>query len=409
MRRSVVPAGLIACLLGWSTTAVAPAGVHRHAARPDLTVTGGSVRATAGALTGAVVVRNAGRVTAKASSAVLDVRVSGKPRVLARLAVPTLRRSASATVEVTGRLPAGLPAGTRAIRACADGAGAIRERAEANNCRTVGTLTVTTAPSAPAATPVAPSPPSPAPPAPGPPPTSVPTAPLSYTPDTVFKRTSALTDYWVDVPSAYDSSHATPITLLVWLHGCGGDAAGDIYSVSPGGSQSYIAITVGGRDGGCWDVNADPPKVLAAIADVKTHFNIAPRRVVVGGYSSGGDLAYRTAFYNAAAFAGVLAENTSPFRDTGSSAAASLAAAAWKFHVVHLAHLQDTTYPIAGVRTETDAMQAAGFPITRVEVDGGHYDDAGAIENGHAVPGTTADVATHLLPHLNDGWLAPAG
>ena len=61
------------------------------------------------------------------------------------------------------------------------------------------------------------------------------------------------------------------------------------------------------------------------------------------------------------------------------------------------AHLQDTVYPIAGVRNETDAMVAAGFPLTRVEVDGGHYDDAGATENGHSVPGTSADVATYLL------------
>ncbi len=64
---------------------------------------------------------------------------------------------------------------------------------------------------------------------------------------------------------------------------------------------------------------------------MKTHFNIDPRRVILGGYSSGGDIAYRTAFYNANSFAGVLAVNTSPFRDTGSSQQDSLAAAAWKF------------------------------------------------------------------------------
>jgi predicted esterase len=147
--------------------------------------------------------------------------------------------------------------------------------------------------------------------------------------------------------------------------------------------------------------------VLATIADIKTHFNINPRQVILGGYSSGGDLAYRTAFYNANTFAGLLIENSSPFRDTGSSQAASLAAASWKFNVVHLAHLQDTTYPIAGVRTETDAMTAAGFPLTRIEVDGGHYDNPGEIENGHSVPGTTADLQTYLFPHIDDGWLSP--
>ncbi len=147
--------------------------------------------------------------------------------------------------------------------------------------------------------------------------------------------------------------------------------------------------------------------VQAAIANVKTHFNVDPRRVILGGYSSGGDLAYRLAFYHSASFAGVLAENTSPFRDTGSTQAASLAAATTRFHVVHLAHLQDTTYPIAGVREETDAMIAAGFPLQRIEVDGTHYDEPGADVNGHPVPGTDADVVAYLLPHIDDGWLAP--
>jgi hypothetical protein len=103
----------------------------------------------------------------------------------------------------------------------------------------------------------------------------------------------------------------------------------------------------------------------------------------------------------------VLVENSSPYRDTGSTESASLAAASWKFNAVHLAHLQDTTYPIDGVRTETDSMTAAGFPVKRIEVDGGHYDDPGAIENGHLVPDTTADLATYLLPYLSAGWTAP--
>jgi hypothetical protein len=236
---------------------------------------------------------------------------------------------------------------------------------------------------------------------------SVPSLPIAFNKDAPFTISSGTTN-WVFVPDAYDSTHHTPITLFVWLHGCGGQSSGDIYTVSPAGSaQTWISLAVGGREGDCWDVNADPSRVLSAIAELKTHFNIKPRGVILGGYSSGGDLAYKVAFYNAAQFAGLLVENTSPFRDTGSTKASSLAAAAWKFNVVHLAHLQDTTYPIAGVRTETDAMKSAGFPLTRLEVDGTHYDAPGAMVNGHAVPGTTADVATYLFPKLSAGWTAP--
>jgi hypothetical protein len=235
---------------------------------------------------------------------------------------------------------------------------------------------------------------------------SFPTAPIPFTKGKPFTVDSGTTNY-VFVPDAYDASHKTPTTLLVWLHGCGGFSSGDIWMVSPGGAQSWISLAVGGQEGNCWDVAKDPARVLAALADIKTHFNIKPKGVVLGGYSSGGDLTYRTAFYNAGLFAGVIVENSSPYRDTGSKEAASLAAAAWKFNAVHLAHLQDTTYPIGGVRTETDSMTAAGFPMKRIEVDGGHYDDPGAIENGHPVPGTSADLVKLLLPYLDAGWTAP--
>ncbi len=237
-------------------------------------------------------------------------------------------------------------------------------------------------------------------------PSSFPSHPITYPTGEPFTVDSGTTNY-VFVPTSYDATHHTPTTLFVWLHGCGGMSSGDIWTVSPGGSQSWISMTVGGAEGACWDVSTGPAKVLAAIDELATHFNIAPRRIILGGYSSGGDLTYRTAFYNAGRFAGILVENTSPFRDTGSSMAASLAAASWHFHIVHVAHLQDGTYPIAGVRTETQAVIAAGFPLMRIEVDGGHYDAAGAIENGHPVPGTDADIATYLFPSLDAGWMSP--
>lgn len=230
---------------------------------------------------------------------------------------------------------------------------------------------------------------------------SRPKHPVAFKQDTVFALNSSESKYWIYVPKSYDRTHATPITLFVWSHGCGGESAGDIYTVSPGGAQSYIAITVGGREDACWDPNTDQPKLLAAIADVKSHFNINPRRVILGGYSSGGDLSYRTAFYHAKMFAGLLAENTTPFRDTGSSQEASLAAAAWKFHVVHLAHTEDDTYPIDVVRQETNAMADAGFPIKRIERPGGHYD----ADSGDT--GTDHDLRTLLLPRLKDRWLSP--
>lgn len=244
------------------------------------------------------------------------------------------------------------------------------------------------------------------------PPSTVPSAPIPYTADTVFTVDSGTTNYVV-VPAGYDPSHRTPAKLLVWLHGCGGYASGDIYMLSPelsGAAQDWISMAVGGREGDCWDPDRDMPKVSAALATLETHFNIDPRTVVLGGYSSGGDLGYRMAFDHANLFAGLVAENTSPFRDTGATQAQSLAAASWKINIRHLAHLEDETYPISGVRSETDAVANAGFPIERIERPGGHYDDENqAVYPGstHPVPGTTDDFITYLLPAMDAGWLAP--
>jgi hypothetical protein len=394
-----------------ATAGTADGRARKHAVpRPDLVVSSGTVHGANARLSGAFVVRNAGSARAAASSAALTYEGAGGSRLVKRFAVRALRPGTSKRVAVDAAIPAGLAPGTHLLRACADAGSAVRERREGNNCRSLGGLFmpktvvpgggVSAAPSgapAPGGTTAAPGPTGTT----GGSTSSVPTDPVAYTPDHVFTLTSSAGMYWIDVPSAYDASHKTPATLFVWLHGCGGKSEDDINTVSPGDDQDWISVAPSGAEGGCWDVDHQPATVLATIANVKTHFNVNPRRVVIGGYSSGGDLAYRTAFYNAKTFAGLLAENTSPFRDTGSSQQASLAAAAWKFNVVHLAHTEDDTYPLAGVREETDAMKDAGFPLTRIERPGTHYDDSDADS------GTDYDLQTLLLPHLHDGWLAP--
>jgi len=181
-----------------------------------------------------------------------------------------------------------------------------------------------------------------------------------------FFYSSGGVEYWAFVPDSYDRTNQTPTKLLIWLHGCGGESEGDIWVVSPGAeqgvAQDWLSLAVGGREGQCWVPGADEPKVLAALADFETHFNIDRRRVFLGGYSSGGDLAYRTGFRNSSTFAGLLIENSAPWSETGLSKAESLAAPT-KFHVAQLAHLEDTTYAIGTVREQIAAMSAAGFPV----------------------------------------------
>jgi pimeloyl-ACP methyl ester carboxylesterase len=406
-------AGLAACALiclaAFATGATAAPSTPQTS---GLHVGTGSVTVTSGKLKGSATIRNGSGPIGRRVYVTLIVQLTGPDRLLKRTPVDRLGEGAAKTIGYSLKLPTTLPIGRHKIWVCVGHSPAVPEPSVLVGCREVGGVNVPvprlSPPSAPPASTEAPKS------TPAAPVNTVPTAPIAYEagqPQVVNDAGEGY--YWLNVPASYDRSNQTPTTLFVWLHGCGGESSGDIYTVSPetvgtpARPRDWISIAVGGTDDGCWTPSADEGLVKNAIADVETHFNIDRHRVILGGYSSGGDLAYRLAFYGGVQFAGVLAENTSPFRDTESTEAASLAAAGWKFPVVHLAHLQDDEYPIAGVRQETEAMVAAGFPLTRIEVDGGHYDEPGEIENGHAVPGTDADLVTYLLPHIDDGWRSP--
>jgi hypothetical protein len=406
-----VAIALIALVFGTAEAAASPS--------PDLTITAGSYKVKAGRLTGSATVVNKGAKATGLWSASLSVALPQGGKLLKRAHERTIQVGESKTLRLATNLPEGLPPGRHPVWFCARHQVAVAALTKAAGCRLVGVIDIP-APSGKSGSPAAgggstaPPPTSPpAPPAPPAPPTpkpvipQIPTAPLAYEVDEPLLVNDPAGFYWVDVPDSYDPSNLTPITLFVWMHGCGGESGGDIYTVSPetvGGAEiprNWISISIGGRDGECWDPNTDGALVFAAIEDTETHFNIDRHRVIIGGYSSGGDLAYRTAFYNSSYFAGLLAENTAPFRDTGSTVADSLAAATTKFPVVHLAHLQDDEYPIEEVRGEIAQMESAGFPVELLELDGDHYDEPGEIVNGHAVGGTDADLIDFLLPFLD--------
>lgn len=228
---------------------------------------------------------------------------------------------------------------------------------------------------------------------------TVPTSPISYVKEKPLTITVNGVTSWVYVPNGYDDSHQTPMPLFVWLHGCGGRSQYDVAHVSPGGSnQTWITLAVGGREGACWStLTADEGKILSAISDLKTHFNVDPRRVMLGGYSSGGDIGYPLLFKNASLFSGSLFVNTGP-----SAQAMQLApAASWKMNVVQLSHTSDTTYPIASIRNKMDQLKALGFPVTFIEKPGTHWD------NDTGTSGTIYDIRTFGLPYIRTGWAIP--
>jgi predicted esterase len=230
---------------------------------------------------------------------------------------------------------------------------------------------------------------------------TVPADPIPHPVAEPFFHAGGGAEYAAFIPRSYDATNQTPTTLFVWLHGCGGEAEGDAWVVDPGAEegvpQGWMTLSLGGRDGGCWNPLAETePLVMAAIADFETHFNVNRGRLILGGYSSGGDLAYRTAFKHSSTFAGLLIENSAPFRDTEASEAELLGAATTKFPIVHLAHAEDKTYELDEVEPEIAAVRAAGFPVEFIVRPGGHSDTH-----------TNADLLAYLLPHIDDFRLAP--
>lgn len=208
--------------------------------------------------------------------------------------------------------------------------------------------------------------------------------------DGFFRRDSGKSEYVAYVPDAYDGK---PTMLLVGLHGCGDDALNFAkWGVAPYATrddQTHLAISVDGASGGgnCWNLSNDAPKVIAAIEDFATCFYVHRKKVVLGGYSSGGLLAYALGLTQAQRFAGILIENSNLPNGL------DLAKAAWKIHIAHRARTGDQSFPIASVRSQWSKLRAAGFPLETDELPGGH-------------DGQTEDWAEWLIPRMQS-WKSP--
>jgi len=206
-----------------------------------------------------------------------------------------------------------------------------------------------------------------------------PTQTCTITKDTngFFKLTSTKSDYIARLPASYSVSNPQPTRLVVSLHGCGDTAlnhatwAAVPYALR--NTQDYIAISVGGRDGSCWTVPADSAIVDAAIQHVRSCFYVHQKKIVLAGYSSGGDLTYSMSMTQAARWAGILIEHSDLTQNVGASKVDSvLAGAAWKLNVSIRAGDNDTIYPIATVKSDFNKMVAAGFPAELVETADTH-------------------------------------
>jgi len=208
-----------------------------------------------------------------------------------------------------------------------------------------------------------------------------------------FTRTTTKSSYVAYVPKSYDPTK--PTRLVVGLHGCGDTALNFAsWGINPQttrASQDHIGISIGGKDGACWDLSTDGDKALAAIADVSKCFWVHQKKVVLAGFSSGGLLAYRLGLTQANRFAGILIQNSG--LSGAGDANTLLTNAARRLPIAHRAHTSDTVFPLANVKADWTKIKAKGFPLATSEVPGTH-------------DGSSADWATWLLPQ-SAPWIAP--
>jgi poly(3-hydroxybutyrate) depolymerase len=230
---------------------------------------------------------------------------------------------------------------------------------------------------------------------------SGPTQTCPYTPDSngFFTLTSPASTYVVRLPPGYDAQNPQPQRLLVAIHGCGDTAMnfatwGAVpFVLRP--TQDYIAISIGGRDGQCWNIGTHDVLVTAAIAHVSACFYVHQHMIVLAGYSSGGGLAYHLAMANTRDYAGVLIENSSLSSAVGgaSQVDAALDQAGWKIEIAHSARIDDGSYPIAVVQADRVKLLAHGFPLQYRELPGTH-------------DGTSDDWSEYLIPKMA-AWVSP--
>jgi hypothetical protein len=320
--------------------ALTPTATAASRQRADLTVTAGTLSVSGARVVGSFTVRNKG--TRRAPSTSTAVKVDG--RRVRSVAAPAV--GAGGRTVVRFRVRAG--GGTHVISVCADRKDRVEEHREGNNCRRLGTVTLES--------------------------TSVPADPVDYEPGGIVKVGSSPNEYWVRVPTSYDDTHRTPIRTVVFVHGCGGVAKTEatwIDSYVAKADDDLLVVPGLGRDGQCWDPSADSGPLLASIEDLKTHFNVDPRRLVIGGYSSGSTLAGQVAFTHAELFAGVYALPGRPFW-SNDNRAELMKAAAWKLNVAYRPHTGDEYYDIGTLRADKRVLQDAGFPVAFGEVAGDH-------------------------------------
>jgi len=133
----------------------------------------------------------------------------------------------------------------------------------------------------------------------------------------LFSRPASQTPRALFAPLHYERNYAYP--LLVWLHGPGADERQLMRIMPVVSMRNYVAVAPRGLpilqpDGKeVWGWSQSPEQIqqaehqiLDCVEDAQRRFHIAPNRLFLAGFDSGGTMAFRLAMSYPRRFAGVL-------------------------------------------------------------------------------------------------------
>jgi phospholipase/carboxylesterase len=173
------------------------------------------------------------------------------------------------------------------------------------------------------------------------------------------------------VPQGYDP--ATPIPLLVLLHGAGGEGIHMISTFAPQAEDRGFIILSPDSRGGTWDIiyGAYGPDVMfvdGALEHLFEGYSIDRRRIGVGGFSDGASYALSLGLGNGGLFRHILAFSPG-------FAAPRLARGNPKIFVSH------------GVRDEVLPIESCSRRLVPRLRNGGYDVDYREFPDGHIMPG----------------------
>jgi len=182
-------------------------------------------------------------------------------------------------------------------------------------------------------------------------------------------------------PLHYEPGYAYP--LIVWLHGADNDerhlmrimhcvSMRNYVAVAPRGTESLRAEP--GRTGYTWSqqpthIAQAEQRIFDCIAIAQRKLHVAPQRVFLAGFDTGGSMAFRLAMNHPQRFAGAVSLGGAFPR--GQNALGNLAAVR-RVPVFLAAGRDSQVYPAAEVCEDLRLLHAAGMSITLRQYPCGH-------------------------------------